>query len=280
MQTITIIETCRPSQLLKHADHHNYWHVQTITIIETCRPSQLLTCANHHNYWHVQTITIIETCRPSQLLTCANHHNYWHLHTIKHRWWQWWSTPDINWNRVPDRRSTDDEMLHGRRSQLRLKGGVYKSYVRPTILYASKAWCLKESEMKILQRTERSMVRAICGAQLKDRKRSTYMMFMLGLSETTDQLAMANSVHWYGHVLRRQDGHILKKALDFEVEGRRKKERPKRTWKKQVEEESVKIFLRRDDALCRSEWSVGINYIAAGLRWILPPSPVGDTNRF
>ena len=39
-----------------------------------------------------------------------------------------------------------------------------------------------------------------------------------------------------------------------------------RTWKKQVEEESVKIGLRREDAICRSKWSVGINQIAARLR--------------
>ena len=49
---------------------------------------------------------------------------------------------------------------------------------------------------------------------------------------------------------RREDGHILRRALDFEVEGQRKKERPKRTWKKQVEEESVKAGWRREDALC------------------------------
>ena len=36
-----------------------------------------------------------------------------------------------------------------------------------------------------------------------------------------DQLAISNSVHWYGHVLRREDGHVLGRALDFEVEGRR-----------------------------------------------------------
>ena len=91
-------------------------------------------------------------------------------------------------------------------------------------------------------------------------------MFMLGLSETIDQLAMANSVHWYGHVLRREDGHVFRRALDFEVEGKRKKGRPKITWKKQVEEESVRVGLRRKDALCRSKWSAGVNQIAAGLR--------------
>ena len=35
------------------------------------------------------------------------------------------------------------------------------------------------------------MVRAICGVQLKGRKRSKDLMLMLGLSETIDQLAMA-----------------------------------------------------------------------------------------
>ena len=70
---------------------------------------------------------------------------------------------------------------------------------------------------------------------------------------------MANSVRWYGHVLRREDGLILRRALDFEVEGQRKKGRPKRMWEKQVEEESVKVGLRREDALCRSKWSVGVN---------------------
>ena len=77
---------------------------------------------------------------------------------------------------------------------------------------------------------------------------------------------MAYSVHWYGYVLRREGGHVLRRVLDFEVEGQRKKGRLKRTWKKQVEEESVKIGLRREDALCRSKLGVGVNQIAAGLR--------------
>ena len=58
--------------------------------------------------------------------------------------------------------------------------------------------------------------------QLKDIKRSTDLMFMLGLKETIDHLAMASSVHWYGHVLSRVDGHVLSRALDFEVDGQRR----------------------------------------------------------
>ena len=87
------------------------------------------------------------------------------------------------------------------------------------------------------------MVRAACEVQLNDRRRSKEVMLMLCLNETIDQLAMANSVHWYGHVLRREDGHVLRRTLDFEVVDQRKKGRPKRTWKKQVEGESMKVGL-------------------------------------
>ena len=81
------------------------------------------------------------------------------------------------------------------------------------------------------------MLRAMCGVQFKDRKRSTDLMFMLCLNETIDQLAMADSVSRYGHVLRSENGWVLSGALDFEVEGKRKKGRLKRTWKKLVKEE-------------------------------------------
>ena len=67
-------------------------------------------------------------------------------------------------------------------------------------------------------------MRAMCGVQLKDGKLSTELM--LGLNETIDQLAMANSGGWYDHVLRRGDGHVLRRV---EVEGQWKKGRPKRT---------------------------------------------------
>ena len=68
------------------------------------------------------------------------------------------------------------------------------------------------------------MVRAMCGVQLKDRKRSMDLMFMLGLNETKRHLAMANSVYWYGYVLRREDDHVLRRALDFKVDSQMKKE--------------------------------------------------------
>ena len=50
-----------------------------------------------------------------------------------------------------------------------------------------------------------------------------------GLKDTLHRLARAGGVQWYGHVLRRNNGDVLRKALDFEVAGRRGRGRPNMT---------------------------------------------------
>ena len=51
--------------------------------------------------------------------------------------------------------------------------------MRSAMLYGSRAWCLRESEMVILRRTERAMVRAICGLKLINRKKTKELIEML-----------------------------------------------------------------------------------------------------
>ena len=75
------------------------------------------------------------------------------------------------------------ELLLGRFS-LKMKGMVYRSCVRSAMLRESETWCLRENEMVILRRTERAMVRSMCGVKLVDRKNTEELMKMLGLKET------------------------------------------------------------------------------------------------
>ena len=65
-------------------------------------------------------------------------------------------------------------------------------------------------------------------SKLMDKKKTEDLMEMLGLKETVVQMAKANGVRWYGNVLR-EDGDVLRKALEFEVKGKRKQARPKKT---------------------------------------------------
>ena len=62
-----------------------------------------------------------------------------------------------------------------------------------------------------------------------------------------------NGVRWYVHVLRRNYDSVLRVALNLEVSGKRKRRRPKKTWKKKVDEETEK-----EDALNRAKWRVGM----------------------
>ena len=126
--------------------------------------------------------------------------------------------------------------------------------------------------MIILRRTERAMVRSMCEVKLVDRKNTEDLMTMLGLKETLDKMVQANGVRWYGHVVRRDEESILKKAMMLQVNGQRKRGRPKQTWKKQVEESLKKIGLRVEEATDRARWREGVRAIAEEMRYIRPPS--------
>ena len=126
--------------------------------------------------------------------------------------------------------------------------------------------------MAILRRTERAMVRSMCGVKLVNRKNTEELMEMLGLKKTLNRMAKANGVRWYGHVIRRENDNILKKAMMIEVNGQPKRGRPKMTWKRQVEESVKKVGLKIEEAADRTRWREGVRAIAEGMRCIWPPS--------
>ena len=84
------------------------------------------------------------------------------------------------------------EILFGKRYSLQMKGKIYKSYVRSAILYESKTWCLRENEVAILRKAERSMLRAMCSVKLVDKRNTKKLIDMLRLKEAADKLGRAN----------------------------------------------------------------------------------------
>ena len=52
-------------------------------------------------------------------------------------------------------------------------------------------------------------------------------------------------------------------ALEFVVKGKRKRGRPRKSWKMQVEKGSRSVGLKKEDALNRARWRVGSGEIAA-----------------
>ena len=61
-------------------------------------------------------------------------------------------------------------------------------------------------------------------------------------------------MRWDGHVLRRDNGDVSRRALDFQVAGRRGRGWPNMTWKRQVEGHTNQIGLKRKDVIDRVKW--------------------------
>ena len=71
------------------------------------------------------------------------------------------------------------------------------------------------------------MIRAMCGVKLIEKRSGRELMNLVGLDKILDRLTKANTMRWHGHVLRRDNDGVLRRALDFEVVQRRGRGRPK-----------------------------------------------------
>ena len=69
---------------------------------------------------------------------------------------------------------------------LKMKGKIYQSCLRLAMLYGIETWCLRENEMPVLRRTEKAIMRAMCGVKMMEKRRSQELMSLLGLADILD----------------------------------------------------------------------------------------------
>ena len=91
-------------------------------------------------------------------------------------------------------------------------------------------------------------------------------MSLLGLKNTLDGLVRGSGMRWYGYVLRRDNGDVLRRVLDFEEAGRREPGWPNMTWRRQVEEHINQIGLKREHAIGRVKWVNGVYNLSRNTR--------------
>ena len=60
-------------------------------------------------------------------------------------------------------------------------------------------------------------------------------------------------LRWFGHVKRRDENSLLRRAVELEVEGRRPVGMLKKTWSKVVEED-MKLNIKEDTVEDRKQW--------------------------
>ena len=123
-----------------------------------------------------------------------------------------------NWKRV-------SRILWDRRISLRVKGKVYKTVVRPAMMYGAETCAVKKAQEKKLDVAEMRMLRWMTGVTELDRIRNERIRGTTKVGEISRKV-QESRLKWYGHVLRREDEYVGKRVMVMKVSGE-KKERKK-----------------------------------------------------
>ena len=133
-----------------------------------------------------------------------------------------------NWKRVSG-------VLCDRRMNMKIKGKVYRTVVRPAMVYGAETWALKKAQEKKLEVAEMRMLRRMCGVTKLDKIRKERIRGTPKVGEITKKV-QERRLKWYGHVMRREEHYVGRRAMVMKVQRRRKRGRPKRRWLDKVKD--------------------------------------------
>ncbi len=136
---------------------------------------------------------------------------------------------------------------------LKSKCKVYKTVIRPVLLYGAECWTVGKKEEGLMRRTEMRMLRWILGISLRDKIRSEDIRKRSGVTDIVDKM-QESRLRWYGHISRREVEQDIRRVMEMEVEGNRGRGRPKRRWLDCVEKDMEVKRLTKEDAENRGKW--------------------------
>src|SRR5213080_962493 len=98
------------------------------------------------------------------------------------------------------------------------------------MVYGSETWPAKVEDMQHLERTERMMMRWMCGVRLKDRVASERLREQLVVDSVFDVVRVGR-LRWFGHVMRKSDDEWVKKCQSIELVSKTSRGRSKKIWR-------------------------------------------------
>ncbi|KAI5609648.1 hypothetical protein C0J50_5859, partial [Silurus asotus] len=124
-----------------------------------------------------------------------------------------------------------------RRVSVRVKGKVYRTVVRPEMLYGLETVALSKRQEEVeLEVAELKMLRCLLGVTTMDRIRNEFIRGTVHVGRFGDKVREVR-LRWFGHVQRRNMGYISRRMLRMETPGRRKRRRPRRRFMDVVRED-------------------------------------------
>ena len=146
-------------------------------------------------------------------------------------------------------------VLCDRKLSVRVKGKMYKSVVRPTMLYGMQTVAVTERQVGKMEVAELKMVRWELGVTRKDKIRNEYVRGTAKIAKLGDKLRNAR-LRWYGHVKRREEDYVGKTMMEMALPGRRKRGRPRRRWMDLAREDMERVGAKEGDEVDREKWKI------------------------
>ena len=144
-------------------------------------------------------------------------------------------------------------ILCDKKVSARLKGKVYKAAVRPAMMYASETWAMKRVHEKKVNVAEMRMLRWMSDVTRKDKIRNDRIRGTVKVAQLSSKM-QEKRLNWYGHVMRKDESYVGKRAMSMEVEGHFGRGRPKFRWKDKLRDDMKEKGLRDDQVRNRDIW--------------------------
>ncbi|XP_063377554.1 uncharacterized protein LOC134664738 [Cydia fagiglandana] len=134
-------------------------------------------------------------------------------------------------------------VLCDRRVPIKTKGKVYKTAVRPAMVYGAECWTIKQAHEQKLHVNEMNMLRWAAGVTRLDKVRNEHIRGSYKVAPITDKIQESH-LRWCGHIMRRDEDHVVRKALALPNKRGRG---PPATWWSTISIDLKQIVEQRDN---------------------------------
>ena len=135
----------------------------------------------------------------------------------------------------------------------RVKGKIYKTAVRPALLYGLETIATTKKQEAKLEVAELRMLRWSLGVTRMDMIPNVTIREEVNVARFSEK-QRETRLRWFGHVMRRGEDYIGQRLMNMTVPGKRKRGRPKRRYMDLLEEDMRAVGARREDTENRVGW--------------------------
>ena len=132
---------------------------------------------------------------------------------------------------------------------MKLKGKVYKTVVRPALLYGAETWATTRGQEARLEVNEMTMLRWMCGVTRRDRILNEHIRGTTRMVQASKKIT-EKRLKWTT-VRRMKEEHIVRRMLDVDIQGKRRRGRPNLRWKDACKRDMTQAGLKEDNATNR-----------------------------